>query len=127
MFAKRAIGRRHFLRKFELLEDRRLLTTYHVTTTADVVDPLDGKLSLREAIDLANAHPGPDVIVLKALPHDSYKITIAGGGEDNNANRRFRHYGRSDDQIGRQRLSHDRRQRLGSRVRHSDLETTASV
>ncbi len=72
------------IRSFELLEDRRLLTTYHVTATADVVDPLDGKLSLREAIDLANAHPGPDVIVLKAGPHDLYKITIDGAGEDNN-------------------------------------------
>ena len=54
--------RRHRIgRKFEPLEDRRLLTVYNVTTVADLVDPLDGKLSLREAIDLANAHPGPDV------------------------------------------------------------------
>ncbi len=71
------------IRKFEALEDRRLLTTFHVTTVADVVNPNDGKISLREAIDLANAHPGPDVVVLKAGP-SAYKITIAGGGEDNN-------------------------------------------
>ena len=48
---------RQFSRMFEALEDRRLLTNYNVTTTADVVNPVDGKLSLREAIDLVNAAP----------------------------------------------------------------------
>ncbi len=76
--------RRKLIGTFESLEDRRLLTTFHVTTTADLLDPADGKLSLREAIDLANAHPGADTIVLKAGPN-AYKITIAGAGEDNNA------------------------------------------
>ncbi len=85
MFINRSSRRRRWVRKFEALEDRRLLANYNVTTTADVVDPNDGKLSLREAIDLANAHPGADVIVLKAGPHDSYKITIAGANEDANA------------------------------------------
>ncbi len=82
-----AVSRRRrtgFARGFEPLEDRRLLANYNVTTTADVVNPTDGKLSLREAIDLANAHPGPDVIILKAGPQ-AYKITIDGAGEDNNA------------------------------------------
>ena len=46
----------------EALETRRLLTTYVVTTTADLVDGEPASGSLREAIDLANADPGPDLI-----------------------------------------------------------------
>jgi CSLREA domain-containing protein len=34
------------------------VTTLTVTTTADTVDPTDGKISLREAVNLANAMPG---------------------------------------------------------------------
>ena len=48
-----------------------------VTTSADVVDPDDGAISLREAFDLANADPGDDVISLVAEP---YEYTI--GTED---------------------------------------------
>lgn len=40
--------------------------TIVVTTTADVVDPADDVLSLREAFDLANATPGDDTIDLAA-------------------------------------------------------------
>ena len=36
-----------------------------VTTTLDELTPGDGKLSLREAIFVANNHPGPDTIVLR--------------------------------------------------------------
>lgn len=41
-------------------------STIVVTTTADVVDPNDGVLSLREAFDLANAQAGDDTIDLAA-------------------------------------------------------------
>src|SRR5690242_1365349 len=49
----------------ELLEHRTLLSTYHVTTTAD-----GGAGSLRDAIAQANANAGADVI----------DFQIAGGG-----------------------------------------------
>ncbi|HSQ56295.1 MAG TPA: CSLREA domain-containing protein, partial [Gemmata sp.] len=56
-------------------------STFTVTTTRDVVDPADGKLSLREAISRANNHKGGDVI---ALPAGVFRIAIAGAGEDGN-------------------------------------------
>ena len=79
--------------RFEPLEDRRLLTTFNVTTTIDRLDTAnvtlahpkaaDGTLSLREAIYLANLNTGvTDNVVLKK---GTYKITIAGDGEDDNA------------------------------------------
>ena len=46
----------------EGLEDRSMPATFAVTTTLDVVDPADGKLSLREAITRANNHTGADTI-----------------------------------------------------------------
>ncbi len=79
--------------RFEPLEDRRLLTTFNVTTTIDRLDTAnvtlahpksaDGTLSLREAIYLSNLHTGvTDTVVLKK---GTYKITISGDGEDNDA------------------------------------------
>ena len=79
--------------RFESLEDRRLLTIFNVTTTIDRLDTAnvtlahpkaaDGTLSLREAIYLSNLHTGvTDTVVLKK---GTYKITIAGDGEDNDA------------------------------------------
>lgn len=47
-----------------------------VTTTADVVDAADGVLSLREAVDLANAQPGSDLVQLAA--DAGYDLTICG-------------------------------------------------
>ena len=43
------------------------MTTFTVTTTADLVDPNDGELSLREAVARANATTTPDTIVFAAL------------------------------------------------------------
>lgn len=53
-----------------------------VTTTADIVNPGDGVLSLREAVSLANAQSGVDTIVLS--PSTTYPISICGV-ETNNA------------------------------------------
>src|SRR5262245_59802729 len=67
--------------RLESLEDRAVPATFTVNTFADVVAN-DGRLSLREAINQANALPGPDIIRLQA---GLYKITRAGTGEDANA------------------------------------------
>ena len=68
--------------RLESLEDRSVPATFNVTTTLDVVDPLDGKRSLREAITAANNLAGADLIV---LPAGIYKLALAGAGEDANA------------------------------------------
>lgn len=50
-----------------------------VTTLADVVDPSDGVLSLREAVTQANANPGLDTITF-AEGLRGGKLTISGSG-----------------------------------------------
>src|SRR5262245_20983024 len=64
----------------EGLETRLVPTTFAVNTTADTLDP--SVLSLRRAINLANAHPGPDTIL---LPAGTYTITREGQFEEGNA------------------------------------------
>lgn len=49
--------------RVEALEDRRVLATFSVTSTNDA-----GEGTLRQAIEVVNAHPGPDEITF-ALPH----------------------------------------------------------
>lgn len=66
----------------EELENRIVPATISVTTFADVVNPADGKISLREAISQANATPASDTIVLKA---GTYSIELIGTGDDENA------------------------------------------
>jgi predicted outer membrane repeat protein len=56
--------------------------TFTVTTGLDVVNPADGKLSLREAITRANDRPGTDTIV---LPAGTYRIALAGADDSNAA------------------------------------------
>jgi CSLREA domain-containing protein len=68
--------------RLEYLEDREVPATFTVTTFADVVDPADGKLSLREAISRANATPGADTILLTA---GVYTLTIPGDDNTNAA------------------------------------------
>src|SRR5262249_11190542 len=68
--------------RLERLEDRTVpATVFQVTTPLDVVNPTDGKLSLREAITQANTTAGPDTIV---IPAGVFKITTTGAGEDGN-------------------------------------------
>jgi hypothetical protein len=50
-----------------------------VTTDEDVVDPGDGVVSLREAIDVANAAPGPDTIDIDGR---MVELTLCGDGTD---------------------------------------------
>jgi hypothetical protein len=79
----------------EPLEARRMLAVLTVTTNQDVVDLADGKLSLREAIFVANTasgtdeikfdfgHDGPETIVLtqgQLVISDSLTIQGAGAG-----------------------------------------------
>ncbi|MDM7855647.1 choice-of-anchor Q domain-containing protein [Cellulomonas alba] len=56
--------------------------TVTVTTTTDVVDGGDGLISLREAVDSANAAADPTVIELAAS--STYTLTSCGGDEDAN-------------------------------------------
>ena len=52
----------------ETLEDRTTPATFMVNTTYDDLTPGDGLLTLREAINAANATPGRDVIVCPGGP-----------------------------------------------------------
>src|SRR5262249_42127376 len=78
--AMKKLRPRSFRPSIESLEDRRVPTTFFVTTVADVVDRTDGVLSLREAIKAANLHPGPDTIRLQG---DTYQITRLGADNNN--------------------------------------------
>jgi predicted outer membrane repeat protein len=65
--------------RVEPLERRLVPATFVVTTGLDVNDPNDHRVSLREAIALANAHPGPDTVV---VPAGVYNLTHTGAGDD---------------------------------------------
>jgi len=75
-----------FRPQIECLENRLAPATLHVTTHDDVVNARDGKLSLREAINLANAATQPDTIVLAA---GTYPIASAPAVSDDNASGDF--------------------------------------
>ena len=68
--------------RLEALEDRSVPATFNVTTTLDLIDPADGKRSLREAISAANDLAGADVIV---LPAGAFRIALDGADENLNA------------------------------------------
>src|SRR5439155_7502643 len=66
----------------EPLEAREVPATFTVTTFTDVVNPADGKVSLREAISLANATPGADTV---RLPAGVFVQTLVGSDNTNAA------------------------------------------
>src|SRR5437870_2749769 len=66
----------------EMLEDRHMPSTFMVNTVLDMVNPGDGKLSLREAITKANHHAGADTII---LPAGVFKIALSGFDDTNDA------------------------------------------
>src|SRR5439155_17424676 len=67
----------------EVLEDRLVPAVFNVNSLADILNPPAGVVTLRSAIQAANATPGGNTINL-TLP-GTYKITLAGAGENHNA------------------------------------------
>jgi parallel beta-helix repeat protein len=67
----------------ENLEDRLAPTVFNVNSLADILKPAAGTVTLRSAIGAANATPGSNTINL-TVP-GTYKITLAGSGDENNA------------------------------------------
>jgi hypothetical protein len=69
--------------RVETLEKRCAPAVFNVNSTADILVPPAGVVTLRSAIEAANATPGNNTINL-TIP-GTYKITIPGAGEDANA------------------------------------------
>ena len=82
---RRALARRVRL-GLEPLESRLVPTTFVVNSAMDDTIPGDGHFSLRKAITAANAHPGPDTII---LPAGVFRIAHNEAGEDANASGDF--------------------------------------
>src|SRR5438445_4765696 len=66
----------------EALEDRFAPAVFNVNSLADILNPPAGTVTLRSAIQAANATFGDNTINLTVA--GTYKITIPGSGEDNN-------------------------------------------
>src|SRR6516162_7862270 len=91
-YKTRQIGKRHarrFQPRLQRLEDRALLSTFKVNTTLDTVavnlnngKDATGHISLRSAIQAANARGGSNTII---LPSGTFTLTIPGAGEDASA------------------------------------------
>jgi Domain of unknown function (DUF4214) len=71
------------LPNLETLEERCVPAVFNVNSNADLLVPPVGVVTLRSAIEAANVTPGNNTINL-TIP-GTYKITLAGAGEDNNA------------------------------------------
>jgi hypothetical protein len=82
-------NRRHFARpRLEALEDRTAPAVFNVNSTADILNPPAGVVTLRSAIEAANATPGGNTINL-TVP-GVYSITLPGTpGEVDNAGGEF--------------------------------------
>src|SRR3954452_23619892 len=90
--ARRKIGKRRasrFQPALQRLEDRALLSTFRVNTTLDTVATdlkrgrdANGNISLRSAIQAANARGGSHKII---LPNGTFTLSIAGVQEDASA------------------------------------------
>src|SRR5262249_36117525 len=87
--ARQKTGRRQVTRfqpGLQGLEDRKLLSTFRVNTTLDTVavnlkngKDATGHISLRSAIQAADARGGSHTII---LPGGTFTLMIAGAGED---------------------------------------------
>jgi hypothetical protein len=67
----------------EALEDRAVPAVFNVNSLLDTLAPPAGVVTLRSAIQQANATPGGNTINLTVA--GTYRITLAGANEDNNA------------------------------------------
>lgn len=85
---RRLRQRRSFVARVQQLEDRALLAAFVVDSTLDTVDAnpgdgvaadAEGRVTLRAALQEANALSGGDTI---ALPAGTYSLTKTGVGED---------------------------------------------
>jgi hypothetical protein len=81
---RRALTRRSRRPVLEMLEDRCVPATFNVNSTADFLTPVPGGVTLRSAIQAANATAGNNTINLTIA--GTYKITLPGtAGETDNA------------------------------------------
>jgi predicted outer membrane repeat protein len=69
------------------LEDRFAPAVFNVNSLADVLTPPDGTVTLRSAIQMANATPGSNTINL-TVP-GTYKLAVPGTGAEDNASGDF--------------------------------------
>jgi hypothetical protein len=71
----------------EMLEDRLAPAVFTVNSTADILNPTSGTVTLRSAIEQANATTGNNTINLSVA--GTYFITIPGADQGNNATGAF--------------------------------------
>ena len=80
---KQRPGSQRLMPRLETLEERFAPAVFNVNSLADILNPSAGVVTLRSAIQAANSTAGSNTINLTVA--GTYKITIAGAGEDNNA------------------------------------------